>query len=414
MAEPDHLPRVDTSDNHVHAGSVRRAGVSLGLVVVVGLGACTSNDGAEPTAGTGTTTTTDGGRAPDPATAVLDPAEAAPLQAVLAKVVRLNATIPEAETAARGITAAVVTDKWTWSGAAGVDAVGTTLVPTTMLGAASITKTFIAAEVVLLAKAGKLDLDAPLSQHVPHRLTRNNATVRQHLAMRSGVSDFQEENYVKLDQAVAAAPGRHWTAEQTLAYHTGPVLPPDSQFSYSNASYLLLGLLIEKVGGQPLATALRRDLAEPAGLERAAFQDGEKPLPPLAEDRNPTCGKAVDGFAPCRGFASSIAAAGGLAADAPTLARWGYELYGGRVGPSDLVRELTDGVDYGLGTFLYTTKFGNYTAYGHPGGLPDYTSMLVAVPERRLSVAVLVADGGKNAEQLTGELIRAAVPLLGS
>jgi CubicO group peptidase (beta-lactamase class C family) len=394
--------------------TVRRAGVSLGLVVAVGLGACTSNDGTEPTTGTGTTTTSVGGRAPDPATAVLDLAKAAPLEAVLAKVVRLNATIPDADTAARGITAAVVTDKWTWSSAVGVDAAGTRLVPTTMLGAASITKTFIAAEVVLLAKAGKLDLDAPLAQYVPHRLTRNNATVRQHLAMRSGVPDFLEANYVKFDQAVAVAPGRHWTAEQALAYHTAPVQPPDSPFNYSNASYLLLGLLIERVSGQPLATALRRDLAQPAGLERAAFQDGEKPPPPLAEDRNPVCGKAVDGFAPCRAFASAVGAAGSLAADAPTLARWGYELYGGRVGPSDLVRELTDGVDYGLGTFLFTTRFGNYTAYGHPGELPDYTTMLVAVPERRLSVALMVADGGKDADQMIGELIRAAVQLLGT
>ena len=71
-------------------------------------------------------------------------------------------------------------------------------------------------------------------------------------------------------------------------------------------------------------------------------------------------------------------------------------------------------MDYGLGTVLYTTKFGNYTAYGHSGELPDYTTMLVAVPERRLSVAVMIAAGNKNADQLTAELIRAAVQLMDS
>jgi CubicO group peptidase (beta-lactamase class C family) len=96
-------------------------------------------------------------------------------------------------------------------------------------------------------------------------------------------------------------------------------------------------MLIEKVTGEPLATVLTRDLAKPAGLEHAAFQDGQKPAAPVAEDRNPACGRAVDGYTPCRAIASLSAANAGLAADAPTVARWGYELYGDRVIPAELV-----------------------------------------------------------------------------
>ncbi|TDO49865.1 CubicO group peptidase (beta-lactamase class C family) [Kribbella sp. VKM Ac-2527] len=405
-------------------GMIRPALVLTALALIAPV-ACTSDDdgtveptaaptvSGKPTAVPGTPTVRPQNRTPAPSTKALDPAKAAALQAVLAKVVKLNATIPDAYVAARGITAAVVTDKWMWSGAAGVDAAGTTLVPTTMLGAASITKTFVAAEVILLASAGKIDLDAPLSQYVRHRLTENDAPIRQHLAMRAGVPNFRPEEYAQLDKAIAAAPGKHWTAEEVLAYNTGPLLPPDSPYSYSNPSYLLLGLLIEKVTGQSLATVLRRDLARPAGLERAAFQDAEQPRPPLAEDRNPLCGKARDGFVPCRAFASSLGASASLAADAPTIARWGYQLYGGRVGPAELVRQMSLGEgNFGLGTMLFSYTFGNFLAFGHSGQLPDHTSMLVSVPELRLSVAVLVAAGGKDADELAGELIRAAVPLL--
>jgi hypothetical protein len=80
-----------------------------------------------------------------------------------------------------------------------------------------------------------------------------------------------------------------------------------------------------------MATVLRRDLAKPAGLERAAFQDAERPRPLIAEDRNPVRGKA------------------------PTVARWGYQLCGGRVVPAEVVGQMPAGEgEYGLGTMLFS------------------------------------------------------------
>jgi CubicO group peptidase (beta-lactamase class C family) len=137
-------------------------------------------------------------------------------------------TSPDAEVVARGLTAAIVSDQWSWAGAAGTDATGTALTPVTSLGIASVTKTFVAAEVLLLGRAGKIALDAPLAQYVRHKLTANNATVR------------------------------HWTPEQAVSYLSTPVGPPGT-YDYSNPSYVLLGMLIENVTGQPLATVLRRE-----------------------------------------------------------------------------------------------------------------------------------------------------------
>jgi CubicO group peptidase (beta-lactamase class C family) len=282
------------------------------------------------------------------------------------------------------------------------------------MGVASITKTFVAAEVLLLAQAKKLDLDAPLSQYVKHKLTANNATVRQHLAMRAGVPNYLPADYDAMNGVIKAAPGKHRTAVEALSYDTAEPTQADSPYNYSNPSYLLLGLLIEKLTGEPLATVLRRDLATPAALDRAAFQDGEKPKPPIAEDANPICGKAVDGYIPCRAMASLSAATAGLAADAPTVARWGYQLYGGRVVPGELVKQLTDGDgEYGLGTMLFSQTFGLGTAYGHRGSLPDYSSLLVTIPEHKVSVAVILADGNKRTETVVTELVAALQPLLG-
>ena len=63
------------------------------------------------------------------------------------------------------------------------------------MGVASIRKTFVAAEMMLLAKAGQVDLDAPISTYVKNKLTANNATVRQHLSMLSGVPNYLPADY---------------------------------------------------------------------------------------------------------------------------------------------------------------------------------------------------------------------------
>ncbi|TCO51878.1 CubicO group peptidase (beta-lactamase class C family) [Kribbella antiqua] len=346
------------------------------------------------------------------ATTPLDPAKAQALQDVLAKIVSRYAANPDDEAASRGVSAAVVTDKWTWSGAAGKDALGTALTPTTSLGVASITKTFVAAEVMLLAKDQKIDLDAPIASYLKNKLTANNATVRQHLAMLSGVPNYLPDDYGRMDKVIKAAPGKHWTPEQALSYDTASVGQPGT-YNYSNPSYVLLGMVIEKATGQPLATVLRRDLATPAGLERAAFQDGEKPEPPVAGDKNPVCGPKDDGYLPCRAIASLSAANAGLAADAPTVARWGYELYGGRVIPADLVGQMTKGDgEYGLGTMQFTQRFGIGPAVGHRGEMPDYMSLLVVIPEKRLSIALLFANGNKQIDTAMTDLANALQPLV--
>ncbi len=370
-------------------------------VLLVAVTACAGGSG-EP----GATETTGEWTFPEAATVALAPDKAAKLQAALDKIVADQAL----ESGARGVTAAVVGERWVWSGAAGQDAVGTPLRPTTAMGVASITKTFVAAEIMLLVKAGKVDLDAPISTYVKHKLTENGATVRQHLMMASGVPNYLPDDYGRMDKAIKAAPAKHWTPEQALAYVTAPVGAPGT-FNYSNPNFQLLGLLIEKVTGQPLATVLRRDLATPAGLKHAAFQDGEKPQPPLAEDTNPVCGPP-DGYLPCRAIASLSAANAGLAADAPTVALWGYQLYYGHVIPQELVDQMTPNMgQYGLGTMLFEHQFPPLLpSYGHRGQMPGHTSLLVV--GSNISVAILLADGNKHIDTTMTQFLAALKPLL--
>lgn len=347
----------------------------------------------------------------DPPAALLPPADRAALQLVLDNVVadfrrqpQSTATAPGIT--APGITAAVVTARGSWSGAAGTGGDGTPLVADAMMSIASITKTFTAAEVIHLSKQGTVDLDAPASQYLDHPLLARHPTVRQLLSMQSGIPEFTNQPFLA---AVVASPSKSWTALESLSYANGPPATPGTGFAYTNSNYLLLGLLIEKVTNTTYAAALHRDLLRGTNVWRVAVQDNEAPTPPLGAPGKEAGALPSDPYLPTRAWASSTTAAGGIAADAASVARWGYELYGGRLLPPYAVREMTIAgpTGYGLGTEV--TRLPDLgTDEGHLGRTAGYTSALIVVPERQTAVSVLiphVSDAGYIARRLVAAVL---------
>ena len=312
-------------------------------------------------------------------------------------------------TMVRGVTAAVVSPAGSWSGAAGVDANAARMVPDDMVGIASITKTVTAAEVLQLAQTGRIDLDAPASNYLSHRLLQDNPTVRQLLSHTSGVPDFATS--AALFAAGVADPTRSWTADEVLSYVTDPVKAPGGAVrDYSGSNYLLLGMLIEKVTGLSYSQAVRRDVLSGVG-DRMVVQDAERPTPPLAA-ADPSTGPVSDDFLPDRAVASVLGADGGIAADAPTVAGWGYRLYGGMVLPADRTVEMVTEVapGYGLGTDILEQRSGpNGGAVGHHGGGSGYVTVLTVVPADHLSIAILAVGTDDSACDRAANAIIAAM-----
>jgi len=337
---------------------------------------------------------------PEPSEAALPASRQQELQQVLDAAVRDSSRVP-------GVSAAVLTADGAWAGAAGVDGAGAALVPDAMTDIGSVTKTFTAAEVVNLARQGRIDLDAPVSDYLDHPLLAREPSVRQLLSHTSGIPDFVTTDFV---DALDADPTRSWTAAQALEFATDPPSQPGPPtWSYSNSNYLLLGLLIEKVTGVPYAAAVRRDLLPGLG-ERIVVQDDESPIAPVAAPNLTGTPVVADGmFLPNRAWSSAAGAAGGIAADAATLARWGYRLYGGRILDAASTVDLTIPVagGYGLGTEIQEYRW-NETggAVGHHGGLPGYATVLRVDPELPVAVAVLVpGDPGPDLDKMAKDLL---------
>ena len=295
-----------------------------------------------------------------------------------------------------GVTAAVVTPDGTWAGATGVDGVGSALVPESAMAIASVTKTFTAAEVLLLSERDLVDLDAPITDYVDLPFDARGATVRQLLNMSSG---FPEDPIEAIDAAAIADPDHDYAVGDEIS-----LVDPDASRmgavgygqEYNNLNFAVLGELIEQVTGGTYAEAVRRHLLDATPLERVWVQDDETPQPPVAVGEVLPEIPVVDegsAWVPSRAMASLASPEGGIAADAPSIARWGALLYGGHVIDATLVEQMTAGLQaeddwYGLGTAR--GQYDGEPWVGHQGDIVSYHGKLTVFPDSETSVAYFV------------------------
>ena len=287
-----------------------------------------------------------------------------------------------------------------WQGVAGEADAGRPVTPDTMFAMASVTKPVLAALTLRLAEQGKLDLDAPIAEYLPDGLDvdTNGATVRHALGHRSGIG----EHTVDPDffEAVTGEPERTWTPEEVVAYAGPPSFEAGSGWEYSNTNYVLVALALAEVTGEPVGTLLRRELLDPAGIDRLVYQPDAPPSEPLAIGHSDMDagdrGQTISGgdLLPTRAFATAAGGAGGMAADAPSLARLGAGVYGGDLLSADSLEQMlafedADGGAYGLGTAKIPLRDGT-VAVGHDGLIPGFASALLHVPGEDLTAAVLV------------------------
>ncbi|MGK2936040.1 MAG: serine hydrolase domain-containing protein [Gemmatimonadaceae bacterium] len=137
----------------------------------------------------------------------------------------------------------------------------------TVFNIGSINKIFTATAIRQLAAAGKVDLDGTVDLYLPgypNRDVASHVTVRQLLAHRGGVAG----------DIFAAPPGdtraslRHNRDFLPLFANEPLAFEPGSRQEYSNAGYVLLGLIVERVSGEDYYEYVRKHITEPAGMSR--------------------------------------------------------------------------------------------------------------------------------------------------
>lgn len=298
---------------------------------------------------------------------------------------RLQATL-DRERAAQGIpgaAAAVVSGgRVVWVGVSGLADVRRRLPVRrdTRFAIGSVTKPFVARLVVDLAARGVLGLDDPLSRWVPHFPGARRITLRQLLNHTSGLDDYVTDGRF-LAAERRRGPESEWTPGQLLRYVPSPLAAPGERWNYSNANYLLLGLVVERATHRRLGPQL------PGAF---VFQPQERPAGDVAVGYHDGRPSLNDPFVPSRETASSAWASGNLLATAGDLARAGDALLRAapRRGMTRWVKASGDPPEYGLG--LMHIRLVGRDAWGHSGDIYGFHADLWHLPSADLTAVVLV------------------------
>lgn len=152
---------------------------------------------------------------------------------------------------------------------------------------ASCTKQFTAMAIMLLVHDGKLRYDERLTDVFPEFPEYGKAiTIRNLLNHTSGLPDYES----LMDEA--AKPGATWTETHQiqdaevlnlLEAQTHGKFPPGTQWSYSNSGYVVLGLVVAEVSGEPFQSFLHDRIFAPLQMNNTlAYLNGTNQVPDRA------------------------------------------------------------------------------------------------------------------------------------
>ena len=281
--------------------------------------------------------------------------------------------------------------------------------PATRFGLASVTKVFTAVAIARLAGAGRVDFSAPVVRLLPPErrpsTLRDDVTVHHLLCHTSGIADyFEEEQEPEPEYADLWAQRPCYRIERPADFlplfgDLPPYRPPGERWQYSNAGYVLLGLVLEELTGSAYSEVVVDQVFEPAQMEGSGFFRLDEPQPDLAQGYLPRAGPS----APWRTNIYSIPVVGGADGGSFSTAR-DLDRFLHAVADGTLLGELTatlltrhadagEGFASGYGVMHYPDG-----RYGHGGADPGVEVLVNRWPEEDLHVIVLLNHEGPAGE----------------
>lgn len=286
--------------------------------------------------------------------------------------------------------------------------------------AASNTKSFTAASIMLLAQDGKLKIDDHITDLIPGTNQpyvpdsadyaipyKGQITIRQLLRHRAGVFDvtnnevpqscnvpYAGQNYIVYQREVLGHPDHQYSFDELVGIDALCQLSsfvPGEGYSYSNTGYSILGKIIERVSGISYAEFVEKRLIAPNGLSDTS-------VPVLATDTTIpapfAAGNVIENgqlIAWTEDNMSANIAEGNIISTPSDLGRWVRRLLRGEAGPnSESVQEMIaclpgENPCYGFGLFE-VADLG--PSYGHNGAHAGYLSLMLHDPARDVTIVI--------------------------
>jgi D-alanyl-D-alanine carboxypeptidase len=167
----------------------------------------------------------------------------------------------------------------TWSGTVGprgMEEGAEDLEPDDRVRIASLSKSMLSTVLLQLEAEGEVDLEAPIDEYLPGLIPYESSmpTVRQLLQHTGGLFDYFPYLYASLYESGDLTDfienhETHYTPEELVAIGTQDpqLFEPGTDWSYSNAGYVALGMLVEEITGNSLGHELTHRVFEPVGMD---------------------------------------------------------------------------------------------------------------------------------------------------
>jgi len=136
---------------------------------------------------------------------------------------------------------------------------------TTLFNVASITKTMTAVGALKLVDEGLLDLDDTVGTYLPNfsnQTVRDSVTPYQLLTHTSGLNNFLVDDYKDMGKLHLKTLNDYLP----LFAYKSLLFSPGSKYAYSGAGYVVLGLLIENLSGEPYHSYMKNQVFKSAGM----------------------------------------------------------------------------------------------------------------------------------------------------
>ena len=279
--------------------------------------------------------------------------------------------------------------------------------PHTVYRIGSITKQFTAAAVMQLVDRDVIGLDDPLNKFLPDYSTQgHNITIHHLLTHTSGVRSYPSD-----DTPVETLPLDLSDAELRALIEAEPLdFTPGEAYRYSNAGFMLLGMIVAAASGQTYEQYLRDHIFGPLGLNGSSVCDTRRITPRAAR------GYELEGGELLHASYLSMShpgAAGALCSSVFDLLSWTSALKSGRVvtrGSYEMMitpATLNDGseVPYGFGLRPQARLEGRFSV-SHGGGINGFSSQLDYFPAADLTIAVISNTHGSHVRRIADAIAR--------
>ena len=269
---------------------------------------------------------------------------------------------------------------------------GIPITPGSVFHAASLSKQFTAASIVLLLLRGAISLDDPVRMYVPELpLVGRDITIRHLIHHTSGLRDqwnalvlagFRFSEDVIRDEDVM-----QWVSRMRELNFA-----PGDMAMYCNTGYTLLAHIVQSVSGMTLREFTDAEIFQPLGMASTHFRDDHREIV-----KNIAYGYEAS---PRGGWRASlphldVVGASGLVTTVEDLARWDANFYTPRVGGEAMVRQMMqpfrlnngEEIEYRFG--LRAARYRGLPIVEHAGADAGYRAQFTRFPEQRVSVICL-------------------------